>query len=137
MAKKTEPENEDSPTTKRLGGFKVVWVFAEEDTDGDPLPTLTYAAATGGEELLPQLEAAAQRLSIQLDYEEILEAGVQGYSEGGRIVIRRWLETPAKTAVILHELSHELLHRGEDRKAISKRQRELEAEATAYVIMRH
>ena len=30
--KKTEPENEDSPTTKRLGGFKVVWVFAEEDT---------------------------------------------------------------------------------------------------------
>jgi len=30
-----------------------------------------------------------------------------------------------------------LLHRGEDRKTISKRQRELEAEATAYVVMRH
>ena len=29
-----------------------------------------------------------------------------------------------------------MLHRGEDRKTISKRQRELEAEATAYVVMR-
>jgi hypothetical protein len=62
--------------------------------------------------------------------------GVQGFSTGGRIVIRKSLETPAKAAVILHELSHELLHRGEDRKTISKRQRELEAEATAYVVMR-
>ncbi len=52
-------------------------------------------------------------------------------------MIRKSLETPAKAAVILHELSHELLHRGEDRKTISKRQRELEAEATAYVVMRH
>jgi isocitrate dehydrogenase kinase/phosphatase len=34
-------------------------------------------------------------------------------------------------------LSHELLHRGENRKTLSKRQRELEAEATAYVVMRH
>jgi hypothetical protein len=135
--KKAEPESDDSSTTKRLGGFKVVWVFAEEDTDGEPVPTLTYAAATGGEELLPQLEAAARKLSIQLDYEEIPDAGVQGYSAGGRIVIRKSLETPAKAAVILHELSHELLHRGEDRKTISKRQRELEAEATAYVVMRH
>jgi len=75
---------------------KVVWVFAEEDTDGEPLPTLTSAAATGGEELLPQLEAAAQKLLIQLDYEELAEAGVQGYSEGGRIVIRKSLEIPAK-----------------------------------------
>ena len=30
-----------------------------------------------------------------------------------------------------------LLHRGEDRKTIPKRQREQEAEATAYVVMRH
>ena len=25
--KKAEPESDDNPTTKRLGGFKVVWVF--------------------------------------------------------------------------------------------------------------
>ena len=50
---------------------------------------------------------------------------------------RKSLETPAKAAVILHGLSHELLHRGEDRKTISKCQRELEAEAAAYVVMRH
>jgi hypothetical protein len=76
--KKTDAESDDVPTIKRLGGFKVVSVFAQEDTDGERLPTLTYAAATGGEDLLPQPEAAAQKLSIQLDYEEIPDAGVQG-----------------------------------------------------------
>jgi hypothetical protein len=105
--KKAEPEEDDSPTNKRLGGFKVVWVFAEEDTDGEPLPILT---------MLPR---RAER----------------NYFLGGRVVIRKSLETPAKAAVILHELRHELLHRGENRKTLSKRQRE--AEATAYVVMRH
>ena len=138
--KKADPENEDSPTVKRLSGFKVVWVFAQEDTDGEPLPALTYAAAAGGEELLPQLEAAALKLSIQLDYEEIPEQGVQGYSTGGRIVVRQSLSTAAKCAVIVHEGAHEILHWGDKRseaKAKTRSQRELEAEATAYVVMRH
>ena len=137
---KADPENEDSPTVKRLAGFKLVWVFAQEDTDGEPLPTLTYAAAAGGEELLPQLEAAALKLSIQLDYEEIPEQGVQGYSTGGRIVVRQSLSTAAKCAVIVHEGAHEILHWGDKRseaKAKTRSQRELEAEATAYVVMRH
>ncbi len=135
--KKAEPESDDSPTIKRLSGFKVVWVFAEEDTDGEPLPTLTYAVAAGGQDLLPKIEAAAGKLSVKLEYEEIPEQGVQGYSTGGKIVIRQSLSTASKCAVIAHEISHELLHRGEDRKTISKRQRELEAEATAYVVMHH
>ena len=137
---RADPENEDSPTVKRLSGFKVVWVFAQEDTDGEPLPTLTYAAAAGGEELLPRLEAAALTLSIQLDYEEIPEQGVQGYSTGGRIVVRQSLSTAAKCAVIVHEGAHEILHWGDKRseaKAKTRSQRELEAEATAYVVMRH
>ena len=138
--KRADPENDDSPTVKRLSGFKVVWVFAQEDTDGEPLPALTYAAAAGGEELLPQLEAAALKLSIQLDYEEIPEQGVQGYSTGGRIVVRQSLSTAAKCAVIVHEGAHEILHWGDKRseaKAKTRSQRELEAEATAYVVMRH
>jgi hypothetical protein len=38
---KTEPDHDDSPTVKRLSGFKTAWVFDLADTDGEPLPTLT------------------------------------------------------------------------------------------------
>ena len=140
--KKTEPDNEDSNSTvKKLVGFKTAWVFDLADTAGDPLPTLTYAAADGGDELLARLEwTTEEELGICLDYEEILEPGVEGYSAGGRIVVRTSLSPAAKAAVLLHELSHEKLHQGDKRdeaKAKSRRQRELEAEATAYVVMRH
>ena len=140
--KKTEPDNEDSSSTvKKLVGFKTAWVFDLADTAGDPLPTLTYAAADGGDELLARLEwTTEEELGICLDYEEILEPGVEGYSAGGRIVVRTSLSPSAKAAVLLHELAHEKLHQGDKRdeaKTKSRRQRELEAEATAYVVMRH
>ena len=140
--KQTEPDNEDSSSTvKKVVGFKTAWVFDLADTAGEPLPTLTYAAADGGDELLARLEwTTEEELGICLDYEEILEPGVEGYSSGGRIVVRTSLSPTAKAAVLLHELSHEILHQGDKRdeaKAKSRRQRELEAEATAYVVMRH
>jgi len=79
--KKTEPDNEDSSdsssTVKKLVGFKTAWVFDLADTAGDPLPTLTYAAADGGDELLARLEwTTEEELGICLDYEELLEHGV-------------------------------------------------------------
>jgi hypothetical protein len=91
--------------------------------------------------LLARLEwTTEEELGICLDYEEILEQGVDGYSSGGRIVVRTSLSPTAKAAVLLHELSHEKLHQGDKReeaKSKSRRQRELEAEATAYVVMRY
>ena len=138
--KKTEPENVDSPIVKRLGGFKVAWVFDIVSTDGEPLVSLDNGNAAGGEELLPRLEAAVQTLAVVLDYEEIKEHGVDGYSTGGRIVIHQSLSTSAKCGTIIHELIHEDIHQGDNRaeaKKKSRSQRELEAEATAYVVMRH
>jgi hypothetical protein len=71
------------------------------------LPTLTYAAAEGGDELLARLEwTTEEELGICLDYEEILEHGVDGYSSGGRIVVRTSLSPTAKAGVLLHELVH-------------------------------
>jgi antirestriction protein ArdC len=137
---KADPENEDSPTVQKLGGFKVAYVFDYSVTGGEPLPALQYAAAAGGEDLLPKLEAAAGKLAVQLDYLDIQEQGVQGYSTGGRIVIRQSLSAASTCAVIAHELSHEILHQNENRseaKTKTRSQRELEAEATAYVVMRH
>ena len=137
---KVEPTDAYSPTVQRVTGFKVAWVFDLEATEGLELPTLSYGAAAGGEELLPRLEEAARKLSVTLDYEEILKPGVEGYSTGGRIVVRQNLSVPAKCGVIVHELCHEDLHQGNNRAEANTKtrsQRELEAEATAYVVMRH
>ena len=105
--KKADDTKEDSPTVKRLSGFKTAYVFCESDTDGEPLPTLTYGAESGGEELLTRLEWVTEEdLNIVLDYEEIKEDGVEGYSAGGRIVIRTSLSPTAKAGVVVHELAH-------------------------------
>jgi hypothetical protein len=53
--KKAEAENEDSAPVKKLLGFKVAWLFAEQDTDGDPIPDLICSATEGGDELLSRL----------------------------------------------------------------------------------
>ena len=99
---KVEAENADSPTVKRLSGFKIAFVFDIAMTDGDALPTLNEkCAGAGGEELLPRLEAAVQKMSVVLDYEEIRESGVEGYSTGGRIVIRQSLSVLAKCGVVI------------------------------------
>ncbi len=104
--RKADAENDDSPTVQKLFGFKVAYVFDLSSTEGEPLPTLQYAAAAGGENLLPKLEAAAGKLAVQLEYLEIPEPGVHGYSTGGRIVIRQSLSTSSKCAVIAHEIIH-------------------------------
>ena len=139
--KKADDTKEDSPTVKRLSGFKTAYVFCESDTDGEPLPALTYGAESGGEELLTRLEWVTEEdLNIVLDYEEIKEDGVEGYSAGGRIVIRTSLSPTAKAGVVVHELAHEILHKRDkqpDAVTKNRQQRELEAEAIAYVVMRH
>jgi antirestriction protein ArdC len=139
--KKADDTQEDSPTVKRLSGFKTAYVFCESDTEGEPLPTLIYGAESGGDELLSRLEwITEEELSIHLDYEDMKEDGVEGYSAGGRVAIRASLSPTAKAGTLVHELAHELLHkRDKQPDAVNKnrQQRELEAEAIAYVVMRH
>jgi antirestriction protein ArdC len=139
--RKTDENEDDRSVTKSVHGFRTTFVFSESDTDGRPLPTLKCGAESGGDELLSRLEWVTEEdLNIVLDYEEIREPGVEGYSAGGRIVIRTSLSPTAKAGVIVHEIAHELLHkRDQQPEAVTKnrQQRELEAEAIAYVVMRH
>lgn len=53
---------------------------------------------------------------------------------GGRIELVEGMEPGQEFQLRVHELAHELLHKGHDRKDISRHQRELEAEAVAFVV---
>lgn len=121
--------------TMRLYGFRVTYVFDVADTEGRELPTLSYRSTEGGNELLPLLENAASRMGIVLEYREDT-GSANGWSEGGKVVVRSSLSTAERCGTLAHELAHEFLHwESNRREGMSREQRELEAEATSYALL--
>jgi putative heme iron utilization protein len=84
---------------------------------------------------LPRIESAAAELGVQLPYKAIPGAA-EGLSKGGIIEIEETLSTAARCGVIVHELSHEILHR-QNRRETTRQQRELEAESVSYAVLAH
>ncbi|HDZ24324.1 MAG TPA: DUF1738 domain-containing protein [Desulfobacteraceae bacterium] len=121
--------------------FKVVYVWDVSQTDGDPLPENPDVMSVKGEldgELLPALEEVVRAEGIGLNYvNEVLGGGAAGVSKKGRIDILSSLDTRQRFSVLAHELAHEMLHGPQLRRRLTKKVKELEAEATAYVISRH
>jgi antirestriction protein ArdC len=125
--------------------FKVVYVFDISQTDGAPLPELpTRSFGERGQDMLNRLLRFAESRGITVRFVEKCSLnGAVGTSRGAEIEIRT-SETDATTqaATLAHEIAHSLLHFKADGKRITnrdgqeidKRQRELEAEATAYVV---
>jgi hypothetical protein len=76
-----------------------------------------------------------QQQAIELEYNERI-APAQGASYGGKIVLLPG-QTKAETfATLVHEVSHELLHRAERRTITTKTVRETEAESIAFIVSR-
>lgn len=125
--------------------FKVVYVFDISQTDGTPLPELpTKSVGERGEDMLSRLLRFAESRGIAVRFVEKCNLnGAAGTSKGTEIEIRT-SETDVTTqaATLAHEIAHSLLHWTADGKKITtrdgreigKQQRELEAEATAYVV---
>ncbi len=119
--------------------FKVVYVFDVSQTDGDPLPEAPDITAVSGDasRLLPALERIVQSQGIGLSYVESLPRDTLGISKKGRIDILVSLDTAQRFSVLVHEFAHELLHGSWERANLLKKVKELEAEATAYVVLKH
>ena len=125
--------------------FKVVYVFDLSQTDGNPLPELpSKSVGERGEDMLARLLRFAESRGISVRFVDKCSLnGAAGTSRGTEIEIRT-SETDATTqaATLAHEIAHSLLHwtsegkkiTTRDGKEIGKQQRELEAEATAYVV---
>ena len=125
--------------------FKVVYVFDISQTDGTPLPELpTSSFGERGEDMLNRLLRFAESHGITVRFVEKCSLnGAAGTSKGTEIEIRTAeTDTTTQAATLAHELAHSLLHftpdgkriTTHDGKEVDKQQRELEAEATAYVV---
>ena len=136
--KATDSQDSDQTAERKPRGFRAVGVFDISQTEGKDLP---QAAALEGAiegdpgEAASRLEKLVASNGISLTYAEP-DRGALGTSSGGKIVIRPGLSPADNFSVLLHELAHELLHKGERRNDTDRTVRETEAEAVAFTVCR-
>jgi len=118
--------------------YKVVYVWDVSQTEGKPLPKALDTLSVEGEisGLLPVLEEVTRAFGIKLEYVKSLQQGY-GVSKMGCIQVLEDLRDEEKFSLLAHELSHELLHGIQERMNLSRKIKELEAEAAAYIVCRH
>ncbi|MCO5297945.1 MAG: ArdC-like ssDNA-binding domain-containing protein [Fimbriimonadaceae bacterium] len=111
-------------------GFMGGYVFDISQTEGEDLPEF---ATVEGDPMwaLDQLKLFAIDWMIKVELVPNLN-GAKGVSKGRHIQILDSLSSAEEFGVLVHEIAHELLHRGDRKPEI--RTRELEAEAVSFVV---
>ena len=122
-----QEENESEPQ-RVLIGFRAVYVFDYEQTEGADLPELnhTITGDVGGNR--DRLIEFLVSQTIALEFDESI-APALGVSYGGRIALLPGQSKAEEFTTLVHETAHELLHRNERRSFTTKILRETEAEA--------
>jgi len=116
----------------QLIGFRAVYVFDISQTEGKELPTLTevQGEVNGYRERLFEF---VESQGVELSYSERI-APAKGLSHGGKITLLSGMQPAEEFSTLVHEIGHEMLHRGDRRTLTSKQVRETEAEAVAFVV---
>jgi hypothetical protein len=119
-------------TAAQLYGFRAVYVFDVGQTEGKDLPALTEVQGdvSGYRERLVKF---VESQKVTLNYSERI-APAKGLSFGGRITLLSGMQPAEEFSTLVHEIAHEILHRGERRTLTTKQVRETEAEAVAFVV---
>ena len=127
-----EPTEDAKSTESTLFGFRAVYVFDITQTEGKELPTLNEVEGdvSGYRERLVQFVAAQ---GIELNYSERI-GPAKGLSHGGKITLLLGMQAAEEFSTLVHEIGHEMLHRGDRRTLTTKQVRETEAEAVAFVV---
>ena len=134
--KDAEAENRNGDQNQTiLFGFRSAYVFDVSQTEGKDLPEPSERVTGDVGESRERLVHFILAQGIQLEFKESI-APVLGMSYGGRIVILPGQGEAEEFSTLVHELSHEMLHKAERRTATTKTVRETEAEAIAFVVGR-
>jgi len=123
---------EPTDNERVIAGFKVAHIFSEEQTEGNPLPEL--GSVTGNPSAyFDRLVKFVAAQGFALEYSEEI-APAKGTATRGTITLLPG-QTPAELlATLAHETAHALMHFSQRRAETTKRIRETEAEAVAFVV---
>lgn len=131
-ANESSPETSTGDESDKLLRFRVVHVFDELQTEGEPLAE--HATVNGDPAgFTDKLKEFAADSGIVVEYSAHI-GSAHGYSCGGGIVLRDDLSPAEMFSTLAHELAHEFLHHGNGAVRGSKTVRETEAEAVAFVV---
>jgi antirestriction protein ArdC len=113
-------------------GFRAAYVFDITQTDGQPLPEI---GSVNGDprDYSERLAKFVAEQGIALEYSQEI-APARGTSAGGKITLLPDQSPAEEFATLAHEIAHEMMHRDERRGSTTKRIRETEAEAVAFVV---
>ncbi|HUZ96092.1 MAG TPA: ArdC-like ssDNA-binding domain-containing protein [Edaphobacter sp.] len=123
----------DTPdAASNVVAYRAVYVWDEQQTSGKDLPEI--GRVTGDPRVyLARLEAFVLASGTELNYSSGI-APARGLAEKGKVTLLPDL-TPAETfATLAHEQAHIILHQSQRRTDTTKRIRETEAEAVAFVV---
>jgi len=133
VRRNSEKEDEhDENHALHVMGFRAAYVFEVSQTDGRDLPHIGVVQGDPGNHG-ERLRNFASAQNILVEYSEKI-APARGTSNGGRIMLLPGQSPAEEFSTLAHELAHELLHRGDRRSSTSRRIRETEAEAAAFVV---
>ena len=107
-------------------------MFDITQTEGKELATLNEVSGdvSGYRERLFKF---VEGQNVELSFSERI-APAKGLSHGGKITLLSGMQPAEEFSTLIHEIAHEMLHRGERRTLTTKQVRETEAEAVAFVV---
>lgn len=127
-----ESDSDSKSIDRPLIGFRPVYVFDISQTEGEELPKLHEVSGDVGKNLARLVQFVIGR-GITFGYSDEI-APARGVSFGGKIQLLPDMSEAEQFTTLVHEVAHELLHKAERRSLITKRVRETEAEAIAFVV---
>jgi len=132
-----EAEEEGDTEIEKVAGFRIVYVFDISQTEGDPLPELDHTLTGDDEGLLEKLTQTARSLGYRVEFADLHKGGRKpnGVASPGQITIHSGLEPLGACKTLTHELAHQLLEHTGQNHGIPREVKELQAEATAYVVL--
>lgn len=140
IMKKTQVMNNDGKMEDKISGiwFKTVPVFDISQTEGEAVPEWNIRPSLENDDdkgLYALLTKKAESRNIIVSEKEL--NGPLGVSYGGRVEIDSRQNQVSKFLTLIHEIAHEILHKGSESKNLSRNDKECQAEATAYIVASH
>ena len=115
--------------------FFPVNVFDVSQTIGKPLPEISLEVeGNNQQQLLNKLLEYCALQNIKTEFKELGINGLYGYSSGGKIAVDSKQSINTQVNTLIHEIAHELTHYSKEGKKFSRQEKEIQAEATNYVI---
>ena len=121
--------------TIQVPHYKPVTIFDYAQTDGPPLPELAAELTGDVQQYEAFMEALRRTSPVPIEIKPI-QRDVDGFfsRDTQSISIREGMSQTQTVCAVLHEISHALLHNGEQGKGKSKAVKEVEAESCAMAV---